>query len=142
MKQDILQLIHHLRQCWRSVVIVHLIFVVLGLVLLTPLFGLLLQGALWLSGSAAVVDQEIASLLLSPFGFAGAVLLVAILVAITGLELGAQLLVSHEYLAGRRATPVQLVRYTFTRAPQLLELTLRITLLALLYLLPLSLIHI
>ncbi len=136
MKQDILQLFQHLRLCWRRILIVHLIFTVLGLVLLTPLFGLLLQGALWLTGSAAVVDQEIASLLLSPFGFVGGVLLAAILIAITGLELGAQLLAAHDHLKGGSAPPLQLVRYTFSRAPQLLELTLRITIRCLMYLLP------
>ena len=63
-------------------------------------------------------------------------LLLAILIAITGLELGAQLLVAHDHLKGGSTPALQLVRYTFSRAPQLLELTLRVTLRTLLYLLP------
>ena len=36
----------------------HLIYTLLGLTLLPPLFGALLQGLLSLSGSAAVADQQ------------------------------------------------------------------------------------
>lgn len=136
MNLEIASLVSALRQCWRGVITVHLLFTILGALILTPIFGLLLQGALWLSGNAAVVDQEIAGLLLSPLGFIGGVLLVSILVAITGLELGAQLLIAHAHLRGRTAAPRQALRTVMAMAPQLLELTLRITVRVLGYLLP------
>jgi glycerophosphoryl diester phosphodiesterase len=129
-------LLQHLRQCWRPIVVVHVVFTVLGALILMPAFGLLLQSALWLSGSSAVVDQEIAGLLLSPMGFAGGVILLAMLLAITGLELGAQVLVAHAHYRGHTAPVRAILRYTLARAPRLLELTLRLTLRILAYLLP------
>ena len=58
--------LNHARQYWRPALIVHLLFTLLGLGLFTPLFGIALQGLLALSGNAAVADQEIALLLLTP----------------------------------------------------------------------------
>ena len=136
MKLQVRPLLKHLSQCWRSIVAVHLVFTVLGALILMPAFGLLLQAALWLSGNSAVVDQEIAGLLLSPLGLTGGVILLAILVAITGLELGAQLLVAHAHYRGHVAPVMATLRYTLARAPRLLELTLRLTLRVLAYLLP------
>ncbi len=57
-----------LRAHWRTYVVVHLMFSILGVTLLTPLTGLLMQGLLALSGNPAVADQDIAWLLLSPLG--------------------------------------------------------------------------
>ena len=80
---------HFLRAQWLSLLQVHLIFNLLGIVILGPLFGLLLQLLVGLSGNAAVADQEIARLLLSPLGMVFAVLLTGILLAITAMEMSA-----------------------------------------------------
>ena len=65
----------YLRPIWRRLLTVHVAFTLLAFAAITPLFGLLLRGLLALSGNAAVADQDIALLLLSPLGLAGGVLL-------------------------------------------------------------------
>ena len=119
---------HFLRMHWLSLLQVHLIFNLLGIVILGPLFGLLLQLLVGLSGNAAVADQEIARLLLSPLGLASAVLLAGIALAIAAMEMGAMLVIAlaaHHSLA---CSPVQASRYAIRRAPGLLQLTLYLTL--------------
>ena len=74
--------LNHARQYWRPALIVHLLFTLLGLGLFTPLFGIALQGLLALSGNAAVADQEIALLLLTPLGLGSAIFLVGLLLIV------------------------------------------------------------
>lgn len=129
-------LIQPLRQRWRGFLLVHALFSALGIILLTPLFGLLLQGLVSLSGEPAVADQDIARLLLSPAGMLGGVLVFSVLLAITGLELGALQRVSAAALRGTTTQPLQAVGFALYRAPALLRLTLWLTLRVLAYLLP------
>ena len=62
---DFNSLLCSLRSYWRVFLLVHLLFTLLGITLLTPLFGGILQGLVSLSGAAAVADQDIARLLLT-----------------------------------------------------------------------------
>jgi len=50
------ELFKQLRFYWRTILAVHLIFTVAGIAILAPLFALLLQGTIALSGNAAVMD--------------------------------------------------------------------------------------
>lgn len=125
-----------LRSNWRSLLAVHLLFALLRAAIMMPLFGLLLQGVLALSGSAAVVDQGIARLLLSPLGMAGGVGLLALLLAITGLELGALQAIAQASLRQQRISPVAAARYALGYALPLLRLTFGLTLRVLAYLAP------
>lgn len=129
-------LLSQLRASWRPLLTLHLMFTLLGAAILTPLFGLLLQGALALSGSAAVVDQDIARLVLSPLGMVGAVLLVSVFLAIAALELGALQVVAQASRSGRHVTAATAAHFALTRALPLLQTTLRLTLYVLAYLLP------
>ena len=117
-----------LRAHWRPYLVVHLLFSLLGVSLLTPLSGLLLQGLLALSGSPAVADQDIAWLLLSPIGLLSAILLASVLLAIVGLELGALQCVSLAACRGHACSPVEAVFASMRRAPAILRLTLGLTL--------------
>ncbi len=125
-----------LRTQWRSYLVVHLLFSLLGVALLTPLSGLLLQGLLALSGSAAVADQDIAWLLLSPLGMLGAVLLASVLLAIVGLELGALQCVSYCATHEQGCSPARAVSLSWARAPAILRLTLNLTVRVLAWVLP------
>jgi glycerophosphoryl diester phosphodiesterase len=129
-------LLHQLRGRWRTIVSVHLLFTLLGAAILTPLFGLILQGALSMSGSAAVVDQDIARLLLSPLGMVGGIILVALFLAIAGLEMGAMQVVAQANQSGKEVSAGAATRFALSRAPALLKITLRLTLCILAYLLP------
>jgi glycerophosphoryl diester phosphodiesterase len=125
-----------LRRYWRPLISVHLLFTLLGVAVLSPLFGLLLQGTLALTGSAAVVDQEIARLLLSPFGMLAGVALLAVLLAIAGLEMGALQAIAQASRHGKHLPALAAARYALGHAVPLLRLTLGLTLRVLAYLLP------
>jgi len=125
-----------LRANWRNIAILHLMFTLLGIAVLTPLFGLLLQGALALTGSDALVDQDIARALLSPIGMLGGIVLIAVLLAIAGLELGALQILAESSRNGQQIAPAFAARYALARAPLLIKITLRLTLRVLAYLLP------
>jgi len=129
-------LISHLRNNWRPVVGTHLLFTLLGITLLTPLFGAALQLLVSLSGSAAVADQDIALLLISPLGMLSGVFMTALLLAIAGLELGALQTVARAAHRGLRITAIGATTYSLKRAADVLRLTLHLTLRILAYLLP------
>jgi len=124
------------RQYWRPVLVVHVLFSLLGLALFAPLFGITVQGLLNLSGNAAVADQDIAWLLLSPLGLASAIFLLGLLLAIGGLELGAQQAIAQGAQHSVSIAPLAAVRYSLQHALPLLGLTTRLTVRILLYLLP------
>ena len=131
-----MRILPQLRRYWRPIVLTRLAFTLLGVALLTPLFGALLQGLVSLSGSAAVADQDIARLLLTPLGMVGGIFLVALVLALSGLEIGAQQFIA---LAASREMPVtalQATLYSLRHTLPLLRLTLWLTLRVLAYLLP------
>ena len=132
----IVNLFTQLRSYWRPLIAVHLLFTLLGVAVLSPLFGLLLQGTLALTGSAAVVDQDIARLLLSPLGMVAAIVLLAVLLAIAGLELGALQAIAQASRHGKHIPAPTAARYALGHTVPLLRLTLGLTLRVLAYLLP------
>ena len=88
-RQVISSAVHGLLDRWRTVLSIHLLYTLMGIILLTPLFAGSLQLLVALSGNAAVADQDIAMLVLSPLGMIAAIALVALLLAIAGLEMAA-----------------------------------------------------
>ena len=73
------------RHAW-MVLAVHLAYTALGVIILAPMLGGLLQWLLALSGEDALADQEIAFFLLSPAGLFSLLLLSAVVIAIAALE--------------------------------------------------------
>ena len=129
-----------MRGQWLTLLLVHLIFVLLGVAILGPLFGILLQSAVELSGEPAVADQDIAHLLLTPIGGAFAVLLASVFLAISALEMGALLAVAMAAEHGINCTPAQAAWYALRHAAGLLRLTLMLTLKILLRTVPVLLV--
>jgi glycerophosphoryl diester phosphodiesterase len=133
---DFNSLLGGLRKYWRVFLLVHLLFTLLGITLLTPLFGGILQGLVSLSGAAAVADQDIARLLLTPLGLVSAVFLVALFLAIAGLEIGALQTVAQAARHSLQVTALEAAGYVLRRAVSVLRLTLGLTLRVLVYLVP------
>ncbi len=133
---DFSVLLSQLRDNWRPVIGVHLLFTLLGITLLSPVFGATLQLLVSLSGSAAVADQDIARLLVSPLGMLSGVFMTALLLAIAGLELGALQAVARAAHRGLRITAMGATTYSMKRAADVLRLTFHLTLRVLAYLLP------
>lgn len=67
--------------------LIHLVVRLLAAAVIVPVSGLLLSAALGATGQSAVTDQDIARFLLSPFGFAGAIALVALSVVASVLDI-------------------------------------------------------
>jgi len=133
---EVSSVLNKARRYWRPALVLHLLFTLLGLALFMPLFSVALQGLLALSGSAAVADQEIALLLLSPLGLASAIFLVGLLLAIAGLELGALQAIAQGAQNSLRIAPLAAVRFSLINAQKLLRLTIGLTVRVLVYLLP------
>ena len=129
--------IQTIRCHWLALLQVHLIFNLLGFAIIGPLFGLLLQTAVGLSGHAVVADQDIARLLLTPLGMSAAVLLAGIFLAILAMEMGALLVIAVAARHGLGITALQASGYAIRRAGGLLLLTLIVTLQVLLRTTPL-----
>lgn len=129
-------LLRQLRGYWRPIFVVHLVFMLLGITILAPLLGVLLQSALALSGSVAVADQDIAMLLLSPLGMVGAIIMIGLFLAIVGLELGALQVIAQAAVHSVRVQPLQAVLYSLGHATELFRLTVALTLRVLVYLIP------
>jgi glycerophosphoryl diester phosphodiesterase len=129
-------LMGRVRPHWRPILVVHVFFALLGVAALTPLFGVVLRILLGFSGQAAVADQDIAMLLLTPAGLLGGIFLAALWLAIFSLELGALLAIA---IAGEQDRPVRprdAILYAIRNAPGLLRLTLELTVRVLAYVLP------
>lgn len=89
--QFLKELASTLRPCMREMVWTDLAYKLLAFWLLTPALGLLLQCSLWLSGQPVLSDLDIAAFLLGPVGWAVAILLGAVWLAIVALEQGSLL---------------------------------------------------
>ena len=135
----ILQLARKIKASWLLILQVHLIFTLLGVIALGPLFGLLLQGLLELSGSSAVSDGDIALLFLSPLGIVSGLLLVGVFLAINAMEIGALLAISVAANHRLRCSPVQATIFALRHWIDLLQLTLHLSVRVLAYLLPFAL---
>lgn len=133
---EIWPLLKHLRDYWRPIILVHLLFSMLGITLLAPVFGAILQGLVSLSGSAAVADQDIARVLLSPLGMLSAVFLSGLALGIAALELGALQAIAQSAMHAVPLKPLQATLSTLRHAQTLFFLTLWLILRCLVYLLP------
>jgi len=129
-----------MRHNWKALLQVHLIFSLLGTVILGPLFGLLLQFVIEFSGYPAASDQDIALLLLTPLGMVSALLLASAFLAISVVEIGALMAIAVASQYSISSTPVTASRYAFTHIVGLLRLTLQLTLKVLQFTIPLLLI--
>ena len=125
----------YLRPIWRRLLTVHVAFTLLAFAAITPLFGLLLRGLLALSGNAAVADQDIALLLLSPLGLAGGVLLLGTVLMIVALELGALMAVVVNRDRGGVSTAGAIL-FSLRHAPLLLLTACQVVVRVALYIIP------
>ncbi|MEH6589122.1 MAG: glycerophosphodiester phosphodiesterase [Halioglobus sp.] len=121
---------------WRQILVVHALFSALGFFVLMPLFGVMLQMMVGLSGASAVADQDIARLLLSPLGMVGLIVLLGLFLAILALEVAALLLIVESHQTGQQANAVQAVGFSVRNAPKIFGLAWRVVLRVLVVLLP------
>ncbi len=75
-----------MRGLWWPLLLVHLAYVALGFVLISPLVGLFAQLPLLLSGQSVLADQDILYFFLSPIGLICLILLTGIFIAFMAVE--------------------------------------------------------
>ncbi|MBE9539850.1 MAG: glycerophosphodiester phosphodiesterase [Proteobacteria bacterium] len=129
-----------MRNNWKALLQVHLIFSLLGTAILGPLFGLLLQFVIEFSGYPAASDQDIALLLLTPLGMVSVLLLASTFLAIGAVEIGALMAIAVASQYSIPSTSMTASRYAITHMVGLLRLTLQLTLKVLQFTIPLVLI--
>lgn len=81
-----LRVLQNLVTVWRELLFADLIYKLLAFAILTPLFGVMLRGLLWMSSNPVLTDIDIPLFFAGPFGLVCAILLGAIWLAISALE--------------------------------------------------------
>jgi glycerophosphoryl diester phosphodiesterase len=128
--------LQRLRLDWQQVLTTHLVYAVLGLVLFTPLLGLLGRLLLMLSDKPALADQDIVWFLLSPAGMVALVLLAALLLTIAGFEQATLMTLGAGRSQGMHLGTVSALRHTAAYAHFIFAFTLRLVLRVLLLTVP------
>lgn len=93
-----------LRQSWRGLVAIDLLYKILAFVLLTPLFAALFRSLLALSGNSVLSDVDIAMFFAGPFGWCCAIILGAVWLGIVALEQASLLWMLAERSRGERTS--------------------------------------
>ena len=124
------------RNAW-PLLLVHVIYTLLGLTLLTPLMALLIRALVALSGGAVIADQQILEFILTPIGAAALVLIAAIVITIVALEQAAMMAIGFADLQGWHMSAWQAIGYSIARARSILGLAAWIVVRALVIAVPL-----
>jgi len=136
MRRDAADLTRRLLANWTLFLAIHVAVSVLVFTILTPATTLLLRLAVSLSGKAALSDQDILFVILSPAGFVSAVLLGSVFSIIIFLGHAALLVVARATGAGEVVTVRQVLLLLAGRMAGLFQLAVLVLLRVLLNLLP------
>ena len=112
-----------LRKSIGQIFTTHLAYITLGVILFTPLVGVLGHLLLHLSGKTALSDLDIAYFLLSPLGMAALILIAALLITILAFEQASLMAISAGAVRGLHIGTLQAVRFTARRAARIFLFT-------------------
>ena len=112
-----------LRKSIGQIFTTHLAYITLGVILFTPLVGVLGHLLLHLSGKTALSDLDIAYFLLSPLGMAALILMAALLITILAFEQASLMAISAGAVRGLHIGTLQAVRFTARRAARIFLFT-------------------
>ena len=110
------------RRTWPQLLLTDLLARGLGVVVLTPLVGLLFKLFLTRADDGVLADADIAMFLLHPIGLAGAVLVGALSLGILFAEQGTLMVIGFGAMEDRRVTWLDAVRYVSRYGRQLVAL--------------------
>lgn len=105
-----------LRKSFGQIFTTHLAYIALGVILFTPLVGMLGHLLLNLSGKTALSDLDIAWFLLSPLGMAALIMMAALLIAILAFEQASLMAISAGAVRGLHIGTLQALRFTTSQA--------------------------
>ena len=124
------------RYCGSRIFALHLAYVALGLILFTPLLGLLGHLILLVSGKTMLADMEIIYFFISPYGFVAAMFFGALLVTILVFEQASMNVLWAAAATGVNCSPLQALRDTAARAFQLFSFSAQLMIRTVLICLP------
>lgn len=100
---------------FKQLLTIHLIYVVLGTIIFTPLAGLVGQGFLNLSGQSTLSDFDILYFFLTPMGMISGVFFTALLISIIIFEQASLMVISCSGANGNHVDVMQALRFTLDR---------------------------
>lgn len=113
------------RHGWRTMAAVHLGFALISSAITAPLAALSIQGAVFLSGEAAISDTDIAHYLLSPGGFIAALAIGTLVITLQLLGYATLLIPARSLLKTGHCHGVGIPPLLFPALPGMLRLSLR-----------------
>lgn len=105
---------------------VHLVYVALGVILFTPLVGIVGQFLLQLSGQTMLSDQDIIYFLLTPTGITALLLFSALLITIIAFEQASMMAICGCSIMGLPTTTMQSLHFTARRALNIFLFTIQL----------------
>ncbi len=125
-----------LRQSWRQVILVHLIFTALGFILFSPLITGVGRILLLFSGQPALDDQDIAYFFLSAPGVFSLILMLALLVTVLAFEQVALMRIAVGLHHGQHTRVVDALTFTLAKSGRVFDFIFRLVTRTLLLILP------
>lgn len=116
-----------MRGLWWPLLLVHLAYVTLGFVLISPLVGLFAQLPLLISGSQVLADQDILYFFLSPIGLMCLILLSAIAIAFMAAEQTSMLVMAVASDGPQRVGLLESISFARKSFPNILMLSVLLT---------------
>ena len=118
----LVQSLRDFRRTWPQLILTDLLARVLGIVVLTPVVGLLLNVFLATTATGVVTDGAIVGFLLHPTGLAALLVVCTVSLAILFAETGQLMVIGFGSIEDRRATWLEALKYAFGRARALIDL--------------------
>jgi glycerophosphoryl diester phosphodiesterase len=126
----------NLAGCWQSLVGTELIYKMLGLCVLFPIFSILLGYSLTFSGNQALTDIDIAAFFASPWGLPFAISLGSIWLGLLAIEQASLLAVLAAQSQQKKLRPLAALLFAVTHVIAILKLTGRILVISILIIAP------
>jgi len=111
--------IARIRQAWRQILAVHLIYTGLGIILFAPLLGALGQALLRLSGKPVLADMDLVFFALSPVGAVALGLFAAVIFVISAFELASLMAIGMADAGGKSMDVTAALAFSFSRVKQI-----------------------
>jgi glycerophosphoryl diester phosphodiesterase len=115
-----------LRSCFGQILILHIAYVVLGIIVFGPLTGLIVRLLLQVSGNRVMADMDILFFILSPFGMAALVLFGSVIVTIFAFEQASIITICAGNIQGYKIAPIQVLFATARHAHTLFSFAIHL----------------
>lgn len=116
------QSLRDFRRTWPQLILTDLLARVLGMIVLTPVVGLLLFLFLATTATGVVTDGATVGFLLHPIGLSALLIVGAVALGILFAETGQLMVIGFGSIEDRRATWLEALKYAFRRVRALIEL--------------------